>query len=206
MLQSLCKSSRFRIQAGKFIESGSLETVAPDGFVKSIVSFFFFPLIFQRKSQIIVRLIIVRVRIGTNSLLHRLPKILFRPCKITLFKQTSSIGIVQADIGRIPTQPLQIIILGMISGMPVLFHMQTVEEQILRSFTVFRKWCCLRRFRHIRFDLFREMVRDQFSAICGTNTYPQTTEYLCVILLSLCKCRYLLQFFTVDLHFISFLR
>ena len=102
MLQSLCKSSRFRIQAGKFIESGSLETVAPDGFVKSIVSFFFFPLIFQRKSQIIVWLIIVRVRIGTNSLLHCLPKILFRPGKITLFKQTSSIGIVQADISGIP--------------------------------------------------------------------------------------------------------
>ena len=172
MLQSLCKSSRFRIQAGKFIESGGLEAAAPDGFVKSIVSFFFFPLIFQRKSQIIIRFIIVRVRIGTNGFLHCLPEILFRPGKITLFKQTSSIGIVQADIGRIPAQPLQIIILGMISGMPVLFHMQTVEEQILRGFTLFGKRCCLRRFRHFCFNFFRKMVRDQVSPICGTNTYP----------------------------------
>ena len=165
MLQSLCESSRFCIQTGQFIESGCLEAATPDGLVKDIIGFFFFPLIFQGKSQIIVRLIIVRVWIGTNGFLHCLPKILFCPGKITLFKQTSSIDIVQTDIGRIPAQPLQIIILGMISGMPVLFHMQTIKEQILRGFTLFGKRCCLRRFRHFRFDLFRDSVRDQFSAI-----------------------------------------
>ena len=165
MFQSLCKSSRFCIQTGQFIESGCLEVATPDGLVKGIIGFFFFSLIFQRKSQIIVRLIIIRVRIGTDRLLHRLPEIFFRPGKITLFKQTSSIGIVQADIGRIPAQSLHIVILRMVSGMPVLLHMQTIKEQILRGFTLFGKRCRLRRFRHFRFNLFRDSVRDQFSAI-----------------------------------------
>ena len=206
MLESFCESSFFDIQTGQFIESGCLKAAAPDSLIECIVSFFRLPLILQGKPQIIVRFVIIGIRIGTDGFLHRLTKILFRPCKITVSKQTSSVSVVQPDISRIPAQTLQIVILRMIRGMPVLFHMQSVEEQVFRCFAIFWKRCRFGRFRHFCFDLSGKTIRDQVSAVCGTNTYLQTAECLRVILCCPRKCRYLLQFFPVDLHLAGMLR
>ena len=101
----------------------------------------------ESKPQVIIAFTMIWIRIFPGLFFNCFPEIRNTFLKVSSAVQQKSVSIVQPDIGRIPFQPFQIIVLRGEGGVAVLFQVKTAEIQFFCRFQLFRRKQRICRFR-----------------------------------------------------------
>ena len=166
-------SRRLRIDGRQIIEGHLLLLVAPGSLIERIIGFLVPSLIQKIQTKQIIGLAVVGIGISFNQTLQRLTEIFFRLTERSSSHQQRAVGVVDADIARIPLQSFQIVGIRQIGGMPVLLDMKSGQIQLLiglYGFRILRRLCGIGKLRD--FHRFRRVFH-QAGAIRRINRHMQ---------------------------------
>ena len=166
-------SRRLRIDGSQIIEGHLLLLVAPGGLIERVIGFLIPSQIQKIQPQQIIGLAVVGIGISLDQTLQGLTEIFFRLLERSPSHQQRAVGVVDADIARIPFQPFQIVGIRQIGGMPILLDMKSGQIQLLIGLYGFRILRRLRRVGKLR-DFHRiRRVFHQTGAVRRVNRHMQ---------------------------------
>ena len=120
-------------QTGKPEKAGTLRLCTPGGFIESIKSLRLFSNCLQCQPEMEITLPTVWIRRFPCLFADRLPEIRDALLYIAPSVQQQSVSVVEAGLGRIPAQPLQIVVSRLVCGMAVLFQMLCCQIEFFRA-------------------------------------------------------------------------
>ena len=129
--QCVAEVAAARLDACKFVECSVLPGGVPGCLVERIEGLVVARLEAQRKTQIVVRFAVVRVRVAAGDAHNRASERMLSRLEIPPTERQKPHRVVAPTIVRITPQCLEVVILGLEGRMPILLEVQSVEEQFV---------------------------------------------------------------------------